>query len=727
MNQRVVYTLDALQQIARYLAGVPGRKNLIWFSGSFPLCQLKDTKCPYKQQMDETMDVLAKAQVSIYPIGASGLAPDAINDASAPPDHSLDANLAHGASPSQVATKAQVGSLSAGSAERNNTRDTMESFARETGGQAIYNSNDLRGALERDIANGSRYYTVSYTPPQDSANGKMHSIKLQLATGKYKLAYRRYYFGQTSKAIKTEATVPSGDPLHPMMQHGMPDFTELLYRIRMVPVAPQPAADVPRAGENAALPGPATRYRVNFMLGMGGLDLSQSPDGKRSGAIEVALVAYSRGGKPLNWELRTVGLAVTPQQFDAAQHAGIPFQLDLDIPKGDVFLRSGILDLSSHRAGTIEIPLSAVAALDNAVLAEKPFTPKTTAMPAPTRPPESAKKDPQSGGLPYADDATPPPPAVATNLPPVIPRRPGNPRSSIIFWSLSSKQVSAMLAAPPSGSDARYARLRSYFIQAGCKQTRMEEEPIPQHPDRNLICTLPGSEAGEIVVTAHYERRQDEDASADSWGGAVMLAMLYKSLQAAPRHYTYVFAELYDDDGEKQFLTSVSSAHKQAPVAAVALDLPGSGPLQYKLSWNAYLMAWTQPGGDPASLDNARETTSSETGRTKELRAGEQTKTILVSTLNHSTQVNGIPQPLNLKLSHAVKNAQLFRHSTDIPSILIYATAAPNDAAPQVSAPQMSDTSGRATTFDLFANYLCALDGNLTSPASAEAHSTPAH
>ena len=30
-------TLDALRQIAHYLGTIPGRKNLIWFSGSFPL------------------------------------------------------------------------------------------------------------------------------------------------------------------------------------------------------------------------------------------------------------------------------------------------------------------------------------------------------------------------------------------------------------------------------------------------------------------------------------------------------------------------------------------------------------------------------------------------------------------------------------------------------------------------------------------------------------------
>ena len=34
---RVRMTLEAMQQLARYLSAVPGRKNLIWFSGAFPL------------------------------------------------------------------------------------------------------------------------------------------------------------------------------------------------------------------------------------------------------------------------------------------------------------------------------------------------------------------------------------------------------------------------------------------------------------------------------------------------------------------------------------------------------------------------------------------------------------------------------------------------------------------------------------------------------------------
>jgi len=41
LQMRQLYTLAAMDQLARYVGSIPGRKNLIWFSGSFPLCDLR--------------------------------------------------------------------------------------------------------------------------------------------------------------------------------------------------------------------------------------------------------------------------------------------------------------------------------------------------------------------------------------------------------------------------------------------------------------------------------------------------------------------------------------------------------------------------------------------------------------------------------------------------------------------------------------------------------------
>ena len=88
---RVHITLEAMQQLARYLQAIPGRKNVIWFSGSFPLNIFSDfgvgAADPMRQYQDEvakTANLLAAAQVAIYPIGAQGVAPDRQYDFSGP-------------------------------------------------------------------------------------------------------------------------------------------------------------------------------------------------------------------------------------------------------------------------------------------------------------------------------------------------------------------------------------------------------------------------------------------------------------------------------------------------------------------------------------------------------------------------------------------------------------------------------------------------------------------
>ena len=41
-DQRIKLTLEAFQQLAQYLGGIPGRKNVAWFSGAFPVAIFPD-------------------------------------------------------------------------------------------------------------------------------------------------------------------------------------------------------------------------------------------------------------------------------------------------------------------------------------------------------------------------------------------------------------------------------------------------------------------------------------------------------------------------------------------------------------------------------------------------------------------------------------------------------------------------------------------------------------
>ena len=81
LQLRARFTLDALNLLARYMSNLPGRKNLIWFSGSFPISILPDPSLqnPFaivsssEDEFRETVDLMARSQVAVYPIDARGL------------------------------------------------------------------------------------------------------------------------------------------------------------------------------------------------------------------------------------------------------------------------------------------------------------------------------------------------------------------------------------------------------------------------------------------------------------------------------------------------------------------------------------------------------------------------------------------------------------------------------------------------------------------------------
>src|SRR5215469_6472035 len=80
-RMRAQFTLDAFNSLGHYLANFPGRKNLIWFSGSFPLQVEPDTsiKDPFGTMQDSNAEfrlatnLLAAAHTAVYPVDARGL------------------------------------------------------------------------------------------------------------------------------------------------------------------------------------------------------------------------------------------------------------------------------------------------------------------------------------------------------------------------------------------------------------------------------------------------------------------------------------------------------------------------------------------------------------------------------------------------------------------------------------------------------------------------------
>jgi VWFA-related protein len=416
-DERVNLTLEAMQQLCRYLAGIPGRKNVIWFSGGFPLMlfpnpDLQDSfviERKYDRQVHRTDALMSAAEVAVYPISAAGNSTDSLYD----PEKGFNGKInmqeavatvtSHPSQPqsqslAEQALNQETDSLQKDAVQRNADHTTMDVVASDTGGQAFYNTNGIEGAVSQVIDHGSRFYTITYTPTNTANDGRYRKIIVKVNagdSGTYKLAYRRGYFAADGKTVLASAIKSGEDPLHPFMGPGMPVSTQILYAVRVksgpVPTGIDPTPQLENhstpvvgafgkvqmeshtdvvpglenstptfAGDNPKLKGKLTRYTVDFVIAANGLQFDAAADGTRHASVESTLVVYDRDGRPLNWLVRQIDLSMDAARFAKVRQNGVNFRLDIDVPKDAVSMRSGIYDLSSNLTGTLEVPLTSV-------------------------------------------------------------------------------------------------------------------------------------------------------------------------------------------------------------------------------------------------------------------------------------------------------------------------------------------------------------------------------
>lgn len=380
---RVSVTLEALRQLAEYLSGFPGRKNLIWFSGSFPGISFSGSspsihspsgpspsvgspsRSPtitldprLERDLKNTVNLLAAAQVAVYPVAAQGVETDPLSQAN---------QLAPLAGTGPLEKKVIEGtnqSLDQASTARVVNTGAADEIASDTGGKAFYNNNGLKEALADAIKNGSQYYSLSYSPIDKRMVGRYRRIEVKLREGRYKLAYRRGYFEEGRGQIEGKQQTPAADALQPLLRRGVPDATQIIFNLRVLRTTARAAATPAITGDNTKLHDPVIRFSADFIVPLDDLDFQITDDGVRHGNIELALVAYDHNGNPLNWLFRTITTSLKPDAYPAVQKNGAVFHQEIDVPEGENYLRAGIYDLPSNQAGTLEIPLKEVTAAD---------------------------------------------------------------------------------------------------------------------------------------------------------------------------------------------------------------------------------------------------------------------------------------------------------------------------------------------------------------------------
>jgi VWFA-related protein len=334
--------LSLLHDIVDYLDGLPGHKNVLWVSSQFPFALFASQRPDLVEATRKELTVLAANQISIYPVDASGI---------------------EGVNSKTVA---------------------LDEVAWETGGHVFYNTNDVAGALDKAVAEGATYYTLSYSSTNHNYDGKLRHIQVKLAKEGYQLSYRRQYYADPDEPAQTQSagltqkhtsSVKAPQPidhLDTLIRHGMPMSHEILFSVhpeevgmpklasseQMATLSTEAGYFRTRKKKHAAEvlpPVPLQSYSIAYAVPVrqfGPVPKSGDEAGAReTHTLEFAAAAYDVDGRLLNGS--EVDAAAAPRGKAKYYQVVQPF----DVPTDAKWICVAVRDTETGRIGNLEFAL----------------------------------------------------------------------------------------------------------------------------------------------------------------------------------------------------------------------------------------------------------------------------------------------------------------------------------------------------------------------------------
>jgi VWFA-related protein len=199
------FTINAMKDIVNSLAGMPGRKAILYVSDGVPMMAGQDIFYAVQSKFGQETGSLTEAftydasrrfqelasqananRVTFYTIDAAGL-------------RTFGSISAENQGPGQ--------GIMVDSVQISNLQSTLQMMAEETGGMAILNANNVMPQLDRIAQDFNTYYSLGYTPPH-YGDGRYHRVEVKVKGRKgLVVRHREGYRDKTTETRMSDGTL----------------------------------------------------------------------------------------------------------------------------------------------------------------------------------------------------------------------------------------------------------------------------------------------------------------------------------------------------------------------------------------------------------------------------------------------------------------------------------------------------------------------------------------
>ena len=329
-------TLGAVNYVVRGMQDLPGRKSILLLSDGFKL--FEEDAVGFREAgrvmagLRRLVDMANRASVVIYTMDGRGLQTGGLTAADNTGGWTRD-----------QLQQAEVDR----SEKLLDTQDGLRYLARQTGGIAIVNNNDLSGGI-RKILDDQSYYLLAYEPDDttfDPRTRRFNNIQIKVSRPGTRVRYRSGFFGVSDEILRLRPSQTS--------EQRLLDALTSPFSVNEIPIK------LNALFYNSAKNGNVIRSLVHVKAQ--DLSFSDEPNGGKKAVFDVIGMGFGDNGAPVDQISKTYTLIVKKEAFARVMTKGFVYDFSFPVKNPGAYqLRIALRDHGSDKLGSanqfVEVP-----------------------------------------------------------------------------------------------------------------------------------------------------------------------------------------------------------------------------------------------------------------------------------------------------------------------------------------------------------------------------------